>query len=134
MTFSPPPSMISFVAFSRQMRERQAHQRLLLCPVSQGRAESGKLVLVRCFVLWAWIDPCTRGYLPALEAIFEEGSGSDGQPRVGLSWLNIVLDLDLQESLKSKIRAAGISNTPERSFVCHSRIRSSLLTKSGWRV
>ena len=72
--------------------------------------------------------------MPALEAIFEEGSGSDGQPRVGLSWLKIVLDLDLQESLKSKIRAAGISNTPERSFVCHSRIRSSLLTKSGWRV
>ena len=97
------------------MRERQAHQRLPLCPGSQGRAESGKLVLVRCFVLRAWIDPCARGYFPALEAIFGEGSRSGGQPRVGLphealhsSWLNIVWDLDLQDSLKSKIRIAEV--------------------------
>ena len=97
------------------MRERQAHRLLPLCPGSQGRAESGKLVLVRCFVLRAWIDPCARGYFPALEAIFGEGSRSGGQPRVGLphealhsSWLNIVWDLDLQDSLKSKIRAAEI--------------------------
>ena len=53
--------------------------------------------------------------MPALEAIFEEGSGSGGQPRVGLphedqrsSWLDIVWGLDLQDSLKSKMRAAAI--------------------------
>ena len=97
------------------MRERRAHRRLPLCRGSQGRAESEKLVPVRCFEPWAWIDPCTREYLPTLEAIFEEGSGSGGQPRVGLplealhsSWMNLVWDLDLQDSLKSKIRTAEI--------------------------
>ena len=122
------------------MRERQAHRRLPLCRELQGRAESGKLVPVRCFELWAWIDPCTRGYLPALEAIFEEGSGSGGQPIVGLpreawhsSWLNIVRGRDLQDSLKSKM-SCGNSDTLESfaSFVCRLRIKSSLLTKPGW--
>ena len=50
-----------------------------------------------------------------MEAIFGEGSRSGGQPRAGLphealhsSWLNIVWDLDLQDSLKSKIRIAEV--------------------------
>ena len=70
--------------------------------------------------------------MPVLEAIFEEGSGSGGNPRVGLphealhsSWLNVVWDLDLQDSLKSKIRAAEIMILWRASHLSSATLESS---------